>query len=1304
MFAGALICATLAALIYASPAAAESKNLKVLWKLGKPDASYSDFSTKPAKNWMVDYPEGTGGRFILDTSEKLKKDVFPGLQAGPDDGFGGLRERPLDILFNIDNVPSGGCALTVGFAGVWRGGMPLLEASLNGDAVSQAVPRGGDPELVLSFPSNTGTNVATVISYYFPSKSLKKGANRLTLTIKEGSWLIYDFIKLEAAEDSSKFAVMELRVDSPPYLVKRGDGYGRVIRAKGVFLGAETSVELKTSIGGTELKKDFALKPGVFNLELSVPEQKSKTTAKVSLTTGGEKLGVSDVELGPVRHLKIYLIAHSHLDIGYPDLQSNILIDQKRYLEQAMDIADRRDREPMKWTAEISWLQWMLNRNIGLWEEYGNWLPETPLTRSVPDSFYKEYLYLRNIAYKAKVTGSSSGKETLNERHAVDGSPIGWNSVVPASRARIELKFPKPEKIEYVAVRDGRELEDNPIRYFRLKLSAGGKLLESSLHGPMGADRERLLVPVGGKNVDRIVIEIISARYDDRPVGIMEVEAYRKADPAETRSRFLAMMKDGRIELTSMYMNFLTQLTPTEWLIRSFLRSNEVAREAGVKLKTALMTDVPGFTFALPDVLSGAGIKYFYPALNADHAKNCLKGIPRAFEWEGPGGGKIIVYHSFESYMEGWNYGFTLSADDVERRLPAFLDKLDAENYVYDVLPFRTLGDTTDDGPVAELLPEVVEDWNSRWAFPKMVIGTPSEFFGEFDGKYGKSLPLLKGDWTSSWEDGEGSTSWETILARTAHRDQLLVSAMAAFSDRLLGGGAALKKQIETAEEDIYLYDEHTWGADMSVRQPFNLQTLGQWDLKKLPAWELPMRFEAAKNLLGPLTEKFAPRAKHGGTILAVMNASGVGKSDYVRLPAAAGKGYKVYDTTTGKAAASTIAAGADGKPELVINAAEVPGVGIKYYEVVAVKGQGAQAASPAPETLENKYYKITLDGANCRVTSIFDKQAGQEIVDAADGFAMNEFVYVLEKSADKKIRMECTGAKTGAPNGLYSEVVFTGKAKNFPLITQRIRLYDNVKRIEFVNRIDKQETLETEAVYFAFPMRSPGGVLKYDMTGGVMESEKDQLQGAMRDWISMQDAAAAVGDQVSVLFSTPDAPLVVPEEIRILSYREKMPLKNTTLFSYIMNNYWHTNYKASQGGAFTFRYAITSVAGRAADSEIVRFGSEYSDPLVASWVKKGGSGAGKAEFISVSPANVRLLGVKTADDGNGIIVRLQEMDGKKTPVKVTVSPLLKAGSAVRTNLLEEGATRIAAKRAQGGGLLIEDTIGPRGMLTIRIK
>jgi len=53
------------------------------------------------------------------------------------------------------------------------------------------------------------------------------------------------------------------------------------------------------------------------------------------------------------------------------------------------------------------------------------------------------------------------------------------------------------------------------------------------------------------------------------------------------------------------------------------------------------------------------------------------------------------------------------------------------------------------------------------------------------------------------------------------------------------------------------------------------------------------------------------------------------------------------------------------------------------------------------------------------------------------------------------------------------------------------------------------------------------------------------------------------------------------------------------TLYSYAMNNYWHTNYKADQEGPVTLRYSIRP-HGAYNSAEVVRFGLERTRPLLA--------------------------------------------------------------------------------------------------------
>jgi len=56
------------------------------------------------------------------------------------------------------------------------------------------------------------------------------------------------------------------------------------------------------------------------------------------------------------------------------------------------------------------------------------------------------------------------------------------------------------------------------------------------------------------------------------------------------------------------------------------------------------------------------------------------------------------------------------------------------------------------------------------------------------------------------------------------------------------------------------------------------------------------------------------------------------------------------------------------------------------------------------------------------------------------------------------------------------------------------------------------------------------------------------------------------------------------------------------TFYSYVMNNYWETNYKASQRGPTTFRYALRPRTGGYSPIESARFGIEQSQPLTSTF------------------------------------------------------------------------------------------------------
>ncbi|MFA6448663.1 MAG: polysaccharide lyase family protein [bacterium] len=1304
------------AAIGASAAAQEKTGLKKVWTIGKVNGGYYELSAKSAREWMKSMSSAFPSGFDYNVGKKGNKDAFPGFQPGPDAVWAGAKTYPLRINFPIAGIKPGGYILTVGIAGASSTREANLELAAGGKTQSLPVLP-GEKDDILNSSMNIGADASKnqTLYYYIASESLRAGDNTITLTLKDGPWIVYDYISLESVPDSSKPAIMNFAASFPPFLLRNGDNEERPLRVTCLNPGPALDAALTVKIGDSVYNRNIKLNSGNCDFQISLPDAAEPADTAVRITSGGAVIAQSSQKITPARRVTVYLMPHSHLDIGYPDIQPNIVIDQRTFLENALDVIEQKHKYPMTWVVESSWPLKLLLNGIGPWEEYGPSIMKSPLLTTVPESFWKDSMKMKNVAFSASVASSASGgSDSLNDRRLVDASPFGWFSTGPAAGAWIEMSFKQPRPIKFIAIRHGRDDNTNEIKSMKITFSGPDGKTETKSAGPLPEERERLLVPVSLSRTDKIRIDITDAANPDLQATLMEIEAYIDAPIADTQRRAVKAIRDGRMDVSGLYMNFLTQLIPTEWLIRSMMQTHAIAEKTGASFKTALITDVPGFTFALPDVFSGSGIRYFYTGINDYHAEFSIADMPRAFWWQGPGGGKILVFRSFDNYNEGFFKGFTRSAGHIERLFPDLLKLLDTENYPYDTMPIRTLGDLIDDGPIPEILPEVVEEWNSRWAWPRVVIGLPTDYFAKFEKSYGGSLRTLKGDWTAYWEDGEGSTAAETTVVRRAQRSLLEAAAFGAVRDRLLGPSPEFIKTLAKAEEDVYLFDEHTWGAAGSVNAPKSPQTIEQWRFKQLPA----VNIENADLFNGilPLINKFAPAPKRGGKILAAVNNSGALRSARVYFSSDQ-KSIKVIDAETGgeimavcdsgRTQTTVANAGAPKsatKCEFTFVAKNVPAMGVRYYEILP--GAAVSATKAVSEnTLENNFYRIVVDEKTGAITSLFDKQLGRELTDSAAGYKLNEFIYIDGKDYTNQTRISGVSVVPGQSNVSFSEIVVSGVATNFKSIRQTIRLYNDAKLVEFINELKKEETLNKEGAYFAFPLNAPGGEVRLEVTGGVMSPEKDQLPGACRDWISIQDGLAAVSDDYSILLSTPDAPLIVPEAIETLSYRRKLKLNNTSVFSYIFNNYWDTNYKASQGGDFTFRYSLTSRAGRAKDSDIINFGRDAAG-MPALWAAKpagAASAKGVLSFLSVEPANVRVLGVKTSRDGKGIVVRMQEMDGKIGNVKLTANPLLKITSAERANLVEVSEKKLAVERGKNG-LSASDKINAYGLLTIILK
>ncbi|MGW0656186.1 hypothetical protein ACWD4T_46915 [Streptomyces umbrinus] len=209
-----------------------------------------------------------------------------------------------------------------------------------------------------------------------------------------------------------------------------------------------------------------------------------------------------------------------------------------------------------------------------------------------------------------------------------------------------------------------------------------------------------------------------------------------------------------------------------------------------------------------------------------------------------------------------------------------------------------------------------------------------------------------------------------------------------------------------------------------------------------------------------------------------------------------------------------------------------------------------------------------------------------------------------------------CTSSRRAAP--LAAVVDRTTDATGHTLVyecapagTRRLRikvhLPHDAARVDVENRIDKTATLTKESAFFAFPFALDNPVVHTEATGGVLGTVRETVPGSathmrvIRRWISLSD------DTHHAALATAGAPLVQLGGIVIpyAPYPQSLPQEEPgTVFSWMHNNIWDTNFPAQQAFHHTFRYsiAITEADEKAAgpiDRLAARTTALTSHPLV---------------------------------------------------------------------------------------------------------
>jgi alpha-mannosidase len=787
--------------------------------------------------------------------------------------------------------------------------------------------------------------------------------------------------------------------------------------------------------------------------------------------------------------------------------------------------------------------------------------------------------------------------------------------------------------------------------------------------------------------------------------GSWVAEKYLAGRSPQRSEQFLQAVRDRQITIPMQYANQHTGVASLEGLARSLYPSKALAEKYSLPVGAAHIADVPSYSWSYASILHASGVKYFAAASNSWRAPVMLQGRwneKSPFVWEGPDGGSVVMWYSRAYLQLSTLFGTPQRLEAVRDALPVFLQAYSRPDYLADstIVFGSQLENTTLNKDQADL----ARNWQVQFVYPRLQYSDFASAMESIVSQFHGKLPTFRGDFGPYWEDGFASDSVHTAIHRANQQSIVSAETFGTINSVLDPVLRPDETFLQSAWNNILLFDEHTWTFVGATTQPDAKQTTAQLDMKR--SQTIATR-EAIVHSVHRSWAQFESLVRPKETSIIVFNALNWKRSGFVETDI--GDGVAIVDATTKKEiAVETILVGrgtalpgfGGGYRRVRFVARDVPGLGYKLFTLQAIKEPAPKLPASDPlspsSSFENAFYRIEIDAAAGAISSIWDKQLNRELVDKASPYRFGAYVYV--SGADDmpnnslyrygvSLKPPALTVTPGAQGKLISShrtpsgttIVLESSAPHTSTVRTEITLNDVGKRIALTYTIHKDSVLAKEAAYIAFPFDVAKPRFAYETQSAWIDPAKDELPGGSREWYAVNHWAAVSSDTLSAAVVPVDAPLVNFGDVVRGNWPESFAPKSSTIFSWLMSNYWGTNFAPQQGGEFTFHYVI--VSAKSFDPvQLAHAGRSAMTPLEADLTTATSPTSflppTEASVLEISNPNVALSTWKRAERGQDTVLRLVELSGQKQTTALS-SSFFKIVSAWNANLLEDRQAEI---------------------------
>ena len=661
----------------------------------------------------------------------------------------------------------------------------------------------------------------------------------------------------------------------------------------------------------------------------------------------------------------------------------------------------------------------------------------------------------------------------------------------------------------------------------------------------------------------------------------------------------------------------------------------------GVEVTAGYNVDTFGHCATLPQILAKCGFKSYCFFRPGRHEKELPASV---FWWESPDGTRVLACRPPVGYASG--------RDDIEDNITRAYEQ--TQQPLHHVMCFYGVGNHGGGPTIANI--EAIHRVNARPDAPNVICSTPDAFF-EAILKETDDFPVVRDELQ---HHAVGCYAAVSEVKRRNRRSEMLLMTAEKFAsiahracalpypqqDFTRGWRRVLFNQFhdvlagtsikEAYEQDVYpWYDESDRLAGAALDK--SLRTIGaridtSGDKPALVVYN-PLSWTRRE----PLTALvLVARERRGRFHVRLLDHQGA------EIPAQVGavhfRGGRHFAEVTFMA--------------------EIPALGYRLYRFEHEPHAAfSSEVTAARATIENEHYRLAIDPATGGIASLYDKANDIELIaDASSPLVViddpsDTWSHGVVSFRDEIGRFHCGGRVEIVERGPIRATLRITSTWGASTVVQEISVAQGSRRIDWKLDIDWHERLKL--LKLAVPVAVSDPEATFEVPYGVMAREASGGEEPLQRWMDVTGDCDGARCGVALLNDCKFGGDILGSEMRLTLLRSPAyAFHDPRMIEPDLTYEW------TDQGRQTVRCALLPHAGGWQDAPTVREGWALNAPLMPR-LEPAHSGdlPPLQTFVEAGPENVVLTVVKQSEDGEDLILRLYETDGRDGEVTVSMPP-----------------------------------------------